>query len=163
MKVQPISSEEANAGGFGEPFPAGEYDFLIYAAEETTSKAGNDMLKLTLHIFNKRGEKQTTFDYILSSQTGAWKARHLMEAIGMVREYDRGEIDPIKIEGKPGRCKLQLVPAKDQFPAKNAVADYLGPKQAESAISYGPANTRARPPEPAQATGGRIIEDEIPF
>lgn len=149
MRVQPISSEEANSGGGGEPFKPGEYDFIIQSAEETTSAAGNDMLKLVLHVFNRDGEKRTVFDYILSSQAGQWKARHMMESIGMTRQYEAGVIDPVAIESKPGRCKLGVDPASAQYPAKNKVQDYVAAKSE-------PQTARAAP-------AGGDIDDEIPF
>jgi hypothetical protein len=151
MRVTPITPEEADSGGAGEPFKPGEYDFTIRTAEETTSKAGNDMLKLTLHIFNRDGEKRTTFDYILSEQSGAWKARHMMESIGMTARYDAGVIDPTEIEGRSGRCKLGVEAATSQYPAKNRVQDYIAAK----------AGAATKPPvrQPAMAD----IDDEVPF
>ncbi len=162
MRVTPVTKEDADKGGGVEPFKAGDYDFIIYMAEEGKSKAGNEMLTLTLNMFNRDGEKRTVKDYI--TENAQWKMRHMMESIGMARRYDQGIVEPREIEGKPGRCKLRVEPA-GEYPAKNAVVDYLVNKQADSAISYGPASTasRARQPEPAQAGSGRIIEDDIPF
>ncbi len=164
MRVTPVTKEDADKGGGVEPFRAGDYDFIIHMAEERLSKAGNEMLALTLHVFNRDNEKRTVFDYILSTESAQWKARHLMESIGLAKRYDQGIIEPREIEGKPGRCKLRFEQAGD-YPAKNSVVDYLGAKPADVAISYGPASTASRPrqPEPAQAAGGRIIEDDIPF
>lgn len=164
MRVEPVSKEIADAGGGTEPFKAGEYDFIIYMAEEGKSRAGNDMLTLTLHVFNRDGEKKNLKDYIVATAGGAWKARHMMESIGLAKRYDQGIIEPREIEGKPGRCKLLVEPA-GEYPAKNSVVDYLVNKQAESAISYGPANaaTRLLQQGAAQAASGRIIEDDIPF
>ncbi len=158
MRVQPISAEEANSGGGGEPFRPGEYDFIIQSVEETTSAKGNDMLKLTLHVFDKEGEKRTVFDYILSSQAGQWKARHMMEAIGMTEQYELGTIDPIAIEGRPGRCKLGIEPGNAQYPAKNKVQDYISPTAAKAA----PAASRPAPAR-AKAPAGGDLDDEIPF
>jgi hypothetical protein len=157
MRVTPVTKEVADAGGMGEPFKAGDYDFIISTAEETLSKTGNEMLKLQLHVFNRDGDKRIVFDYILSSESAQWKARHMMESIGMARRYDQGVIEPREIEGKPGRCKLNFVPA-GQYPAKNSVADYLGPKGGE----LSEASKRIRQPAAAPA-GSRDLDDEIPF
>jgi len=159
MRVNPVSKEVADAGGFGEPFKPGDYDFIIYQAEEKLSQAGNEMLALQLHVFNREGDKRTIFDYILSTDSAQWKARHLMESIGLARRYDQGIIEPREIEGKPGRCKLNFVAATGQYPAKNSVADYLVSKPVES-VNTAP---RARQPTPEKAGAGDSIDDEIPF
>lgn len=156
MRVTPVSKEVADAGGSSEPFKAGDYDFIIAAAEETMSKAGNDMLKLTLHVFSRENEKRVVFDYILSSEAGAWKARHMMEAIGMVRQYDQGDIDPVAIQGRPGRLKLRVKPADGQYSAQNAVVDYLLTALAS------PVNTAPSARSKAKAPAGDL-DDEIPF
>ena len=45
MRVTPVTKEVADAGGATEPFKAGDYDFMVYKAEETLSKSGNEMLE----------------------------------------------------------------------------------------------------------------------
>lgn len=172
MRVQPVSAEDANSGGSVELFKPGEYDFTIQNAEETTSSAGNDMLKLTLHVFNRNGERRTVFDYILSSHAAQWKARHMMEAIGMTRQYEAGNIDPIEITEQAGRLKLGVAPATAQYPAKNTVQDYVAAKSASSSV--GAKQVRAaRPSDSAgvAAPGWRdkalmndgLTDDDIPF
>jgi hypothetical protein len=155
MRVTPVTKEVADAGGGSEPFRAGDYDFIIDAAEEGESKAGNEMLKLVLHVFNRDGDKRTVFDYILSTENFQWKMRHMMESIGMVKRYDQGIIEPHEIKGKPGRCRIKVEPATD-WPAKNSIVDYLVPQQAEAATP------RARQPA-ASPTGADNLDDEIPF
>jgi Protein of unknown function (DUF669) len=161
MRVEPISANEANSGGGGEPFRPGEYDFIVQAAEETTSAKGNDMLKLTLHIYNQDGEKRTVFDYILSSKAGAWKARHLMEAISLTEQYEQGNMDPFVIEGRPGRCKVGIDPANAQYPAKNKVQDYLG-NVAPAGTGYTGVSAPRAPSSLQKAPAGDI-DDEVPF
>ena len=87
--------------------------------------------KLELHVCARDGDKRTVFDYILSTENAQWKARHMMESIGLARRYDQGIIEPREIEGKPGRCRIKVEPA-GQYPAKNSIVDYLGPAQAEA-------------------------------
>lgn len=156
MRVKPVSSEEANSGGAEEPFKPGEYDFTIQEAAETTSQAGNDMLKLKLHVFNRDGEKRTVFDYILSSQAGQWKARHMMESIGMTRQYEAGDIDPIEISERTGRLKLGIAPATAQYPAQNKVQDYVAAKSA-------PQSARAAPAREKVPVNDGLDDDSIPF
>ena len=154
MRFKSMSAEEAREANAFEPWPDGEYDFIIDAAADTLSRAGDDMLKLTLHVFNRAGAKRTVFDYILGTDSWQWKLRHLSEAIGMVADYERGELIPHKLVGKPGRVKLRTNPAKDGYPASNGVADYLVPAGA----------SRAEPTSRQKAmAGGNVDDDEIPF
>lgn len=155
MRVQPVSAEVADNGGAGEIFKPGEYDFTIYEAAETTSqKSGEEMLKLTLHIFDRNGDKRTVFDYILSSKAAQWKARHMMESIGMTKQYDAGVIDPVDIVERSGRLKLGVAPATAQYPAQNKVQDYVKMKSDPQSA--------AEPARKARAPAGDI-DDEIPF
>ena len=156
MRVTPVTKEVADASGGSEPFRAGDYDLMVYKAEETISKSGNEMLKLELHVYARDGYKRTVFDYILSSDSAQWKARHMMESIGLARRYDQGIIEPHEIEGKPGRCKIKVQPATGEWPAKNSIVDYLVPSQADAAAP------RARQPA-AAPTGADNLDDEIPF
>jgi hypothetical protein len=160
MRVQPVSAEVADNGGAGEIFKPGEYDFTIYEAVETTSQSsGADMLKLTLHVFNRDGDKRTVFDYILSSQSAQWKARHMMESIGMTKQYEAGDIDPVDIVDRSGRLKLGVAPATAQYPAQNKVQDYVKMKQ-----SSGDPQSAAEPArKSAKVPAGDDLDDSIPF
>ena len=107
-------------------FPEGEYSFEILDAEETLSKAGNDMLVLSLRIFENGGENsQRVFDYLVSIDSMIWKIRHFADAIGMLPEYDSGEMLAETLPGRTGKCKIVIQPASGQWDAKNAVKDYL--------------------------------------
>jgi hypothetical protein len=166
MRVNPITPEKAAEGATGfEPLRAGDYDFAIFAAEDTQSAKGDDMLKLTLHILLGDSKHRTVFDYVLGTETWAWKARHLAESIDMVAHYERGELDPDFLEGRVGRLKLKIKPANGQYPAGNQVADYL-PRDtqpyANGASQRTPAINRAAAPSREKAPAGDI-DDEVPF
>ena len=110
-----------------ELLPEGEYTFEILTAEDTQSKStGNDMLKLSLRIFENGGENsQRVFDYLVSIDSMIWKIRHFAEAIGMLPEYESGEMLAETLPGRTGKCKIVIQPASGQWDAKNAVKDYL--------------------------------------
>lgn len=173
----PISAEQANEGGGGgfAPWRAGDYDFEVHAASEEISKSsGREQIKLTLYVFDEDGNKRTVFDYLGSDEKSQWKVRHCAEALGLVAQYERGEMDPFDLEGKSGRLRLRVKKAEGEYPANNTVGDYipLGDQPAKAArptpSAARPAALAARPPGGASPSphGGSTsadLDDTIPF
>lgn len=157
MRVTPISSEEANEQASGDPWPPGEYDFVVNEAAEGISNAGNEQIKLTLHVLNRQGQQRTVFDYLPNTAKAQWKVRHFAEAVGMVRQYETGELQVGHMLQRPGRCKLKIKPADGQYSAQNSVADYIPLAGAAQQPSSAP-RAAARQPAPAGD-----IDDDIPF
>ena len=124
MRFTPKSEAELAENAL---LPEGEYTFEILTAEDTQSKStGNDMLKLSLRIFENGGENsQRVFDYLVSIDSMIWKIRHFAEAIGMLPEYESGEMLAETLPGRTGKCKIVIQPASGKWDAKNVVKDYL--------------------------------------
>ena len=164
MRVKPITPEQAMEGASGfEPLRPGDYDFSVYQAEDTVSAAGNEMLKLTLHILLGEGRHRTVFDYLLANESGAWKCRHFAESIDMVSQYEKGELDPDFLEGRMGRLRLKIKPASGQWAAGNQVADYI-PREAPDHTTRAIPERSVRAPAPAREKAfAGDIDDEIPF
>lgn len=120
MRVDPKTEQEVEEAGL---LPAGEYDFEVIEAEDTTSKKGNDMLVLTLSIEDGDGRSHKVIDYLVDAV--AYKVRHFASAVGMLKEYEAGNIPAHLLKGRTGKCKLRLEPAKGDFRAKNSVNDYV--------------------------------------
>lgn len=158
MRVTPITSEQADEQSVGDPWPPGEYDFTVSEAVEGTSQAsGNEQIKLTLHVFNRQGQQRTVFDYLSSAPKSQWKVRHFAETVGMVRQYETGEMPVREMLGRPGRCKLRIKPADGQYSAQNAVNDYVK--------NDGAAQKHEVRPSPAlrQKAPAGDLDDDIPF
>jgi hypothetical protein len=155
MRVTPISEEKAaEGGGSFEPWPPGEYDFLVNEAEEGFAKSsGAEQIKLTLHVFNKSGAKRVVFDYLPSAAAAQWKVRQFAAAVGMLSQYESGNLDPFQMLGKPGRCVLRVRPAEGTYAAQNAVGMYVAPKAA----------TALSPRSKAKVHTGGELDDTIPF
>lgn len=146
MKFAPKTAAEIDSGDL---WPNGTYDFEIASAEEATSKAGNDMIKLRVKIFNDAGQSQTVFDYLMESV--AYKLRHACEACGLLGDYEAGELNAEDFEGKSGTCKVNVQKDKSgQYPDKNGITDYLAPK----------GGAVAKPP---RAKAAANLDDDIPF
>jgi hypothetical protein len=103
------------------PFPKGWYDFEVMQAEDTTSKAGNDMIKLKLRVFGDTGGERHVYDYLLESL--ATKLFDFCEAVGLVDKYDAGTLTADDCLGRTARVKLD-VEDKPGYAAKNIVKDY---------------------------------------
>jgi len=88
--------------------------------EDTTSKAGNDMIVLVLKVFHNDKER-VLVDYM----TGAmeFKLRHAINSCGVDVDTTITAKDFI---GKCGRAKIGVQKSKDpQYSDKNVIADYL--------------------------------------
>jgi hypothetical protein len=114
--------------------PPGDYDFSIVKAEEKKSKAGNDMLELTLMVYDKDGTTFTQMDWIVAAME--WKLRHFAYTIGMSNEYEAGQLDAASLQGRSGKVTLAVEKGRDDgkgglFPDKNNVKDYCDPTKAK--------------------------------
>ena len=160
MQVNPISHEEAEASSF-TPWNPGDYDFVVHEASEEISKgSGSEMIKLTLHIYNTEGRHKIVFDYLLGTDKGQWKVRHFAEAVGLLPQYEAGNLNPVEIVGRPGRAKIRVKAAAGDFPAGNQVADYI--RRPTDAASAAPRANIAKP-APKIVAKQVVVDDEIPF
>ena len=74
----------------------GEYECEIVSAEETVSKAGNDMIKLVLCVYGNDGEQVRVYDYIVSPST-IYKLKSICRCCDI--EFD-GVLDEQLLVGK---------------------------------------------------------------
>lgn len=158
MKFNPKSADEIAEDGL---LPDGDYDFTVQSADEAVSKAGNEMIKVALKVFDGTGGGQIVYDYLVSSDGGLRKIRGFAVACGILADYEAGRFEATGIVGQSGRVKIK----RDNNPGyepKNAVAYYLDPtKQANGFTS--PITRRAATPVRQMEPAGGQIDDEIPF
>jgi hypothetical protein len=146
----------------------GQYDFEVREADETISKtSGADMIKLTLYVFRPDGERRTVFDYLVGTEGGQRKVRSFAQAVGLLAQYEKGELLAIDMVQRTGQLKLRVEQDKSgQFPDKNSVADYLKPKAAPASVAQ-PVSRSLRPAvearKPVPAGAGNDLDDAIPF
>lgn len=149
MKYDTYSDEELAKMEEENLIPAGTYDFEVLEAKDTFSNKGNDMTALTLNVVDNEGRDRKVFDYLVSVKAFAFKIKHFAESVGLQSEYQRGHMDADEMLGRTGKCKIVIQPAKGQYRAKNAVADYVradGTPEIKAAVA-------AQTP----------LDDEIPF
>jgi hypothetical protein len=119
MRFNPMSEQEVL-----NLLNPGEYDFLVKNAEDTRSKSGNEMIKLTLCIWDNQNREHTVFDYLLEAMM--YKVKHFADSVGLESEYVSGAFAAHHCMNKTGRCKIIIDDATDSnFPPKNAVKDYI--------------------------------------
>jgi hypothetical protein len=123
--------------------PAGEYDFDVLNAEDTLSKSGNPMIKITIGLYIDGSVKNRVFDYLLPAMEA--KLRHFCDTVGLLKQYEAGTLEAADCVGRSGRVKIGIEPA-GQYPAKNVVKDYV-----------------CRPAKPLAQTDVKQDEGDIPF
>lgn len=161
MQFKPKSEKEIALNGL---WPDGFYEFEVTEAEETTSQAGNDMVKLKIKVYNDEGASRTVYDYLVGTESAQFKVRGFASAVGLIDQYESGNLDAVEMEGRTGKCKLVIQKDRNgSFPDKNAIGAYVA--QAEKPKAPAPSRSVAKPAErrqPAMAVS-RDLDDEIPF
>ena len=110
--------------------PNGDYEIEIVNVEQKVSKAGNDMLELTINAYDEEGKKVQIFDYIVNP-SGLWKLKKICDASSI--EFT-GEIEEQNLVGISMMAKVTVRKATDKYPERNQIADYLtGIAKTESA------------------------------
>lgn len=150
MKFTPKTEEEIGAANL---LAGGDYDFEVAKAEEKTSQAGNDMIALTLHIEGDEGRRHTVFDYLVGSDASMYKVRGFAEAVGLLNEYNSGEMPASIMAGRTGRAQIGIDDKNKAYAPKNIVRAYHKPGKTGNGASAPPKG------HPAAAS----MDDEIPF
>lgn len=149
MKITPKTEEEIKSAFC---LPEGEYPFEISAAEDTVSKSGNDMIKMTVRVFKADGNFNLVTDYLLASME--YKLRHACEACGVLDKYETGVLNGADFIGKEGVLKLSIRKS-DQYGDQNQIKDYVVQKDGDK---------KPLPKKDVKNTVAEALEgDEIPF
>lgn len=143
MKFTPKTEEQINSENL---LPNGIYPFEITAAQDTSSKSGNEMIKLTIKVWDAEGDERLIYDYLLESM--AFKLRHAAEVCGLIEKYEQGVLTASDFIGKNGAVKISIRKDKTgQYKDQNQVVDYIVQKTTEH----------------GQALPSELARDEIPF
>lgn len=141
MRIEVKKDEELNESNL---VPDGVYDFTVTKAEEKRSFSGNEMIKLTLQIWDKSGREHYIFCHLLNAMPHLLK--HFCEATNLMDNYNSGILTHYNCENASGKCKViaekgKPVPIEkrydpssvEYYPDKNIVKDFIkyeGKKQA---------------------------------
>lgn len=119
MRFSPKSEQDVN-----DLLKPGICDFTVISAKEKPSKAGNDMIHITMEVFDADGKKAIVYDYLMEAM--AKKLRHFSLATRLDNGYEAGELSAYECEGRSGKLKIRTsVDEGGRFPEKNEVVDYI--------------------------------------
>lgn len=103
-------------------WPKGEYDFEITEGEDSESQKGNDMIVLTLNVYNAEGKPRVFKDWLV--EAFPLKLRRCAEACDLLDDYKKGEIKAFYFRGRSGKLSLGVGTNKHGDPC-NVILDYV--------------------------------------
>lgn len=105
--------------------PEGDYTVRVIEAEQDTSKAGNEMIKLKLRVRMADGsEGPALFDYLVFNEKCFWKVDAFLKACG--RHPGEGSKVDIEADDLIGyECYASIVVEKHDGKKSNKVGAYL--------------------------------------
>ena len=138
--INPLSEEELDVFAL---LDEGVYDFEVTKSTDGMSKSNNPMNTLDLKIWKPDGSVKLMKDYLVFSSVNFCmrKVRHFCEAVGILEEYEKGQIRKdftglsgkvelvIKEGGLIPEDKLEGKPIGSTYPTKNEVKDYILPNK----------------------------------
>ena len=106
--------------------PVGEYEFIVVNLEKTYSKTGSPMGVITLDIITDQGQHSTVKDYLVISESMAWKLSSFFQCVGLQKKGEVLKKMPWnKVVGAEGRVSIKHETFNDKESAK--VNKYLSP------------------------------------
>ena len=108
-------------GGGSFLLPEGKFSFEVAKAEQKTSKAGNDMIAITLHVYDgKGGAKVFVYDWL----TSAFKKKvvDFCRCVGLADLVDGGELTAIRCLQRTG--EVHLIQEEYEGTTRNKVDRY---------------------------------------
>jgi hypothetical protein len=125
-------------------------------AIEGRSQKGNDMITLTLEVFDKDGTSFVLIDYLVG--TMEYKLRDFAYSIGLGQDYESGNLNDKTMIGKSGILKLGIEKGTADgkgglWPDKNIVKDYINDGKADV----------TKPVLSQSDVTNEVLKDEPPF
>ena len=106
----------------------GKYSFEVAKAEDKKSKAGNDMIELTLHVYDgKGGAKVFVYDWL----TSAFKKKvvDFCRSVGLSDLVEGGELTAVRCVQRTGEVHLKIGRAEGKKRNKVDRYDYTTPQK----------------------------------
>ncbi len=126
--------------------------FEVTAAEDSKSKAGNDMIVADLRLFTDDGKTRSIRVYLLEAMPAL--LFHFCTYSGLATEYGNGTLKASDCIGKTGYAEMGIkIDKSGQYDPQNIVKDFVRPEKLKPG---------AMAPKPAPAAGENLDED-VPF
>lgn len=140
-------------------------DFEVVRALDERSKAGSDMVHLTLKVFYNEGWRLVD-DYLLDAMPA--KLRHFCERPALSAKYAAGAVTANDCLAITGKVRIGVEDKQDGYLPKNKVQDYLPEEKGVIAREpRQPIGARRTSPETMAAAGIKPAEqsqeDDVPF
>jgi hypothetical protein len=165
MQFEPKSESEIRSSMTLSP---GVYDFEVSEAHEKVSKAGNDMIELTLRVFPiDGGSPHLIRDWLVP--TMELKINRFCRAVGLEDAYADGTLNAFTCGGVAGKCRIS-VEADEKYGDQNRIKDYIPAEVAEfqrdPEPTPAPKKTKpAKKPKDVEQEWAELAakDDQIPF
>lgn len=101
----------------------GLYNFEVTQAEDTTSKSGNSMIKLTLKVWDKSGNDHYIWDYLVDLESMWFRSKNFLESVNAT--YENVHLAAVDCLQKSGKLVLEIrKDANGHYPDQNGVKSY---------------------------------------
>jgi hypothetical protein len=159
MRFNPLPEQDFMNDKANITLQPGEYAFEIIAADDYVSKAGNPGIKLMVEVIdNTIGQKHYLTDYL--SSAAIFKIHQFCKAVGLLKQYEQGELDPVYCIGKKAKVQVALEKGKPKddgsgacYTDRMAVKKYIVNKSTSASTATTPAATEVAP----------FPDDDVPF
>lgn len=151
-----FNAEDYRENSFS-PIPVGDHRVRIRDAEETTSRNGNDMIKLTLDV---SGYSSTLWFYLVFMPDNPQMVNQRLGQIFSSFGITPGDLNVENWKGKVGACSVKHEMYNGETQAK--IRYFLGKEKQESLPAW------SEPAGKASVTGGgnfapAVDEGDLPF
>lgn len=154
MNFKPKSKEELETMNLLKP---GIYHFRVANAKDKTSKNGNEMIEITLEVYDNEGHSRTMFDYLLEAMPQ--KLFAFCTTTGMEHFYHQGGLTANDCIDKSAYVEISVQKGKPNpqggdYPDKNEVKRYMTKPATNSTPSVSAKK---------EVVDGPEFDDGIPF
>jgi hypothetical protein len=126
MKTTPRSDADAQKASRRTLLRSGSYDAMFREAVEKESRRGNEMIEVSVVVYDGEGGEREFRDFLTNTALGAAKLRHACEAVGAavgaLAKYEAGEITAADFTGNV-RVKIGTEKRRG-WPDRNVIEDY---------------------------------------
>lgn len=142
MSYKPMTADEAVKLNIR---PEGIYGIEVADAKAGTSKSGNSMIALTLHVYDADGDRFTVKDWLVHSDS-RWAEKKVYDfacAVGIEAQYSAGTMTAEDCLGRTGFAMIVVQKGQPKadgsgnFPDRNGVKYYTANKPAAKAAASG--------------------------